>query len=480
MFRRKRSGTAEPVVPGTGTDERVPRHAPVAIGDDAPAVVIDELRAAFGGQLSGDVVVHRRPEPLDEQFRDRSGEGHDDSGDGSGDGGGDGGGDEEGEVLAERPVPPVPPVTARESRATVVIGGDDLPDAVYLDGELDRTGPVPRPGSDYDTADLPREVPVPAPIPAYSGPDARRARPGGRSARRAAGRATGPSTGRAEGAARTTIVIGDDVEASGVYDAVPAPNASMDPRVRARRAAVKKAAHRKRMWWAIGVSLVLLLAVGTLAVLASSWFSVDRVIVQGGTYTEARNGDELALVVESLRGEPVLLVDTIDAEQRLEAIAWVERAFVTTRFPDTVLIDLRERVPLATFAGADGRYRVIDRDGRVLDVIDGRPVDYALIVGAGPDAEPGGFAGPVFAAGAQLSAALPAEIAELTSAVTVDAASGDLGLVLAGPDGDVTVRFGDVNQLDAKLARLLQQVREGLDGVVSIDVSTDDVSVRSS
>jgi cell division septal protein FtsQ len=402
---------------------------------DAPTVGLDELREAFGDQLSGDVVVRRRPGPTDDDAAEPA-------------------------AVPERTPSPV-----RGPRTTIVIGGDELPDAVYVDAELDRTGPIPLRGSPLDIGDLPM-APAPKPtIPRY--PDD----PTTPTVR--------PTKQRAKDAP-TTIVIGDELEASGAFDAVAPPSSSMDPRVRARRVAVNKAKHRKRLWWAVGIGLVVVIVVGTLAVLASPWFSVDRVVVQGDTYTTARNSAELDAVVASLRGEPVLLVDTLAAEDALEQIAWVERAFVRTRFPDTVIIDLRERIPLATFAGSDGRYRVIDRDGRVLDVLDGRPVAYVLLDGAGPDLSPGQFAGPVFAAAAQLVGALPAEIASITTSATVDATTGDLGLVLDAGGGPITVRLGDVNGLDAKLARLLQQVRDGLDGVVSIDVATDDVSVRTS
>ena len=39
------------------------------------------------------------------------------------------------------------------------------------------------------------------------------------------------------------------------------------------------------------------------------------------------------------------------------------------------------------------------------------------------------------------------------------------------------MRLGGYDQLDSKLARLLKLVRDGLEGIVRLDVSTDDVSV---
>jgi cell division septal protein FtsQ len=272
-------------------------------------------------------------------------------------------------------------------------------------------------------------------------------------------------------AARPTIAIGDDLDSTGAFDAISVPNRSMDPRVRARRIAVKRAAGRKRLIW-VGVAVaIVLVLVGAFAVLGSSLFAVEQVRVQGAVYTDPVR---LQAVVDDLMGEPVLLVDTLAAERDLQAIPWVERAIVTTKFPHEVLIDIRERVPLASFRGSDGRYRVIDRDGRVLDVLDGQPVDYLLVEGQAPDTEPGGYAGAPFAGAAQLVGALPEEIRSITRNASVDASTGDLGLVL---EPGVEVRIGSAAGLDSKLARLLQRVRDGLVGIVAIDVSTDEVSI---
>jgi cell division protein FtsQ len=321
-------------------------------------------------------------------------------------------------------------------RSTIVIGGDDdLPDAVYLDDA--------------------------GPIATRTGPD--------------------------DSSARATIVIGDELDSTGAFDAVSVPARSMDPRVRARRIAVKRAAGRKRLVWTSVVVGLVAAVVAVLAVFSSSLFAVETVDVQGATYTSARNDAQLQAVIDDLRGEPVLLVDTRRAEVQLEQIPWIERAFVTTDFPNRVLIDVRERLPLATYAGSDERFRVIDRDGRVLDVLDGRPADYMLLSGTGPDLEPGALAGTPFAQAAQLVGALPAELRARTVSASVDATTGDLGLVLQGdvdPDApgvtppDIEVRLGNASGLDSKLARLLQQTRDGLDGVARLDVSTDEV-IRS-
>jgi cell division protein FtsQ len=316
------------------------------------------------------------------------------------------------------------PLAAQSSRL-IVIGGDDLPDAVYLDEEAEQ-----------------------------------RLR----------------DTHRTDDDSGGTILIGDvDLEPleAGTSAATSSPGTAaltMDPRVRARRIGVARAKGRRRLFWVavgVGVSVLLVAAFG---VAASSLFSVRTVDVQGAVYTDP---DRLAEIVDALAGEPMLLVDTAAAVEQLEQIPWVEQAEVRKDFPDTLVVDIRERVPVITFVGSDGRWRVTDRDGRVLDVLDGQPLAPMLVAGVGPDAEPGQFAGSGFDDVAVLVVALPPELRTITRAATVNPTTGDLGLLF---DDDVTVNLGQPADLPAKLARLLQRVREGLDGVASIDVSTGEVS----
>ena len=318
--------------------------------------------------------------------------------------------------------PGASPATPNPLRKLIVIGDDDRPDALYLDEES---------GSRL------REVHT----------------------------VDGESS---EG--RSTIVI-KDLDETGSIEALPARSSgSMDPRVRARRIAVRRAKGRKRLIWVAIAAAILLVLVGAVAVLASSLFDVRTVDVQGAVYTDPA---QLSAIVDDLRGEAILLVDTRQVERRLESIPWVESARVSTQFPHRVFIDIRERKPIATFAGSDGKYRVIDRDGRVLDVVDGIPIDYMLVTGANPDVDQGQFAGRPFASAAQLAIALPSEIRALTESIGVDATAGDLTLQL---HGGLEVQLGPSADLSNKLVRLLSEVRGGLDGICALDVSTSDIS----
>ena len=183
------------------------------------------------------------------------------------------------------------------------------------------------------------------------------------------------------------------IDDDGESDAVSAADAStrgIEPRIRQRRIGVKRSKNRRRLWWLALAVFVVVVVIGVLAVLGSSLFAVDRVTVTGAVYT-----DQAALdaVVDDLTGTAVLLVDTAAVEAQIEAIPWVEDARVTTSFPDSASIEIRERTPVAAMMGADGRARVIDAEGRVLALVDGQPV--ALVWIAGPDtldAAPGQFA----------------------------------------------------------------------------------------
>lgn len=270
-------------------------------------------------------------------------------------------------------------------------------------------------------------------------------------------------------AGRSTIVI-EDFDEYEVAEAPPArTSGGIDPRMRARRNAVHKEEGRRRLL--IGGLVVAALAVVVLVVaaFASPLFDVRTVDVQGVVYTDP---DVVAAVVDDLMGTPVLLVDTRSAEQRLEAIPWVERARVSTDFPHTVYVDVRERLPIAWFQGPDGRFRVIDVDGRVLEVLDGQPVDYLPITGQHLDTTRGAFAGPAYAAAANLVVSLPTEIEAVTTAVGINPSTGGLTMSLTG---GVQVRLGDLRNMDDKLARLLGRVRAGLGGICELDVSTDEV-----
>ena len=246
----------------------------------------------------------------------------------------------------------------------------------------------------------------------------------------------------------------------------------IEPRLRERRIAVRRAEGRTRLRWAFVVAIVVAVVVAGLAVLGSSLFTIEDVEVEGVVYT-----DEAALdaVVEDLRGTPVLRADTEQAERALEEIPWVEVARVTTDFPHGAKIEIRERAPVVTFEGPDGAFRVIDTHGRVLDVLDAEPVEYLLVMSAdAPALTAGQFAPQGFAAAASLVQALTPELRARAQSVAVTADGSDLRLMLT--DG-IEARFGAARDLVVKLVRLQTSLDDLESGAISyVDVSTNEVT----
>jgi cell division protein FtsQ len=275
------------------------------------------------------------------------------------------------------------------------------------------------------------------------------------------------------------VFIDDD----GAPDAVggaPATAPAMEPLIRQRRIRVKREAGRRRLRTVAVVGAIVAVVVAVLAVLGSSRFAVDEVSVTGAVYTDPQR---LQAIVADLQGTPVLLVDTAAAERELERIPWVERARVRTRFPDRATIEVRERTPVVAMAGQDGRFRVLDAEGRVLDSIDGQPIALVWLSGPGTlDLEPGEFAPVGPSAAASLVTKLTPDIRGRVESILVTPDGTDLRMVLDNGDAPpVEVRFGsavgDNDQIE-KLVRLSRQLDDLGDEPVSvIDVSTSDVGV---
>jgi len=274
------------------------------------------------------------------------------------------------------------------------------------------------------------------------------------------------------GGAKHRVVIVDE----GGDGQPRATRSAAENRLRSRRIAVNRQAGRRRLRRLLIALVLVLIAVGVLASLGSSSFGVREsdVRVSGNVYT-----DQAALrsIIDSVVGTPVILVDTEAIETEIEAIPWVDEASVRTDLPYGLVIDIAEREPVLSYPGPDDLFRVLDGDGRVLDVIDGWPFEYLLLVGVDPPALAAGeFAPPGYVGAATLGRTLTGSVLDRVSLIQVDEAGNDLVLVL---DDDSEVRFGAARDLFAKLVRLETVFASGAASSASvIDVSTDEVTIR--
>jgi len=279
--------------------------------------------------------------------------------------------------------------------------------------------------------------------------------------------------GAKAGTRRKVLIIDEKGDERSSPSSSPSSRRSMDGRVRARRAAVRRALGRRRLVRLVGAIVAVVVLVGALAVLGSSWFGVRStdVRVTGNVYT---NPAQLNEIIDGVLGTPVILVDTDSLENQIDEIAWVSESSVRTDWPFGLVIDIREREPVLSFPGQDGLFRVLDADGRVLDVIDGWPFEYLLLVSADtPNLGVAEFAPPGPTGAAALGAVLTAGIRDRVSLIEVDAAGTDLRMTL---DDSTVIKFGAARELFPKLVRLETVLAAGeiLPGA-EVDVSTDEV-----
>jgi cell division protein FtsQ len=82
--------------------------------------------------------------------------------------------------------------------------------------------------------------------------------------------------------------------------------------------------------------------------------------------------------------QPIFDVSLETARLRVESLPWVRVASVERRLPNTIVLHIEERVPLALWQN-EGKVAVVDDDGRVID--GARPQDFReLLLVVGPDA----------------------------------------------------------------------------------------------
>jgi cell division protein FtsQ len=87
---------------------------------------------------------------------------------------------------------------------------------------------------------------------------------------------------------------------------------------------------------------------------------------------EGRQTTDAATIMAALaadRGTPILAVSPSRAKEKLESLPWVRSAAIERRLPDTLMVRLVERHPLAVWQHA-GKHELIDREGAVIPVKD--------------------------------------------------------------------------------------------------------------
>jgi len=248
-------------------------------------------------------------------------------------------------------------------------------------------------------------------------------------------------------------------------DVPPGGTAPVTPLRPRRRRSRRALSPRRRLLTALAVVLVVAGAL-TWVVLGSPLLAVHTVQVDGESGLSEQQVVQVAGVAE---GTPLMRVDTAAAAARVRQLPQVASAEVTRGWPDTVVITLAERVPVAVVT-VDGTQRLVDAGGVVFDTITGDAPAGVVPLNVstpGPD-----DAATTAALGALT--ALPRDVRAQVTGVSASTADDvtltltDGRSVLWGSAAD-TARKADV--LDA----LLDQLEDGaLEPAEVLDVSTPD------
>lgn len=109
---------------------------------------------------------------------------------------------------------------------------------------------------------------------------------------------------------------------------------------------------------------------------------VERIVIEGRANTPE---PVLNAAIGIARGEPILAVPLDATRTRIEGLTWVQSARVERRLPGTIVVNLTERRPFAIWQ-FQGKFRLVDRAGQVVDQDLAEVKELPLIVGAGAPA----------------------------------------------------------------------------------------------
>ncbi len=250
-----------------------------------------------------------------------------------------------------------------------------------------------------------------------------------------------------------------------VLTEAPPPATEVDPRIRARRIAVRRDEGRQRLRRVSILGVVLAVVLGVYGVVHSPILDVDRIVVVGNSHTD---GASVLRASGIHRHRAVVDVDESKAQTGIEALPWIATAIVSRQFPGTVRITVTERTVVGAAAGRNGTIALVDRASRVLSEVAAVPEGILVLDGVsapgGPGTQAEGDLGDVLTVASQVPPSVRAMVAGVRRTAT------GLELRLRGSG---IVLLGSASELPAKLlatATVLQQVKLDNPNLAVLDV----------
>ena len=174
---------------------------------------------------------------------------------------------------------------------------------------------------------------------------------------------------------------------------------------------------------------------------ANAGFKVKDILVTGRKQVSA---EELLASLSIKQGMPIFGFSIVDAEKSISDISWVKDDVISRRLPDTIIVELQEREPVALWQHQKKIF-LIDKEGTVLSA-DNLTAWQQLPLVVGEGAEKNVM--PLL----DLLQAEPAVARELVSAVRVEERRWNLhlrnGIVVKLPERDVELAISRLAALE--------------------------------
>ena len=267
---------------------------------------------------------------------------------------------------------------------------------------------------------------------------------------------------------------------------IAAPPMPIDPRIRARRLEVRRDQRRGRRRIGLVVAIALTVVAAGWGATRSPLLAVRQIEVRGTSHVSR---SELVAAAGLDHRRQMLDLGPDQVAARLDTVAWVGRARIERHWPNTVTIDIAERIPVAQMAGPAGQPALVDARGRILAT--GSEAAAVLAATAPPlprllGVTSAASAGSVVDQAAEGALSLVAGLPKVLAAVGPGRDPGSLKAVSVAADGvlraaltsGVTVVFGWVDQLTAKLVALQTVlVQVNVASGTTVDVRVPDTPV---
>ncbi len=248
---------------------------------------------------------------------------------------------------------------------------------------------------------------------------------------------------------------------------------SVDPRLRARRIAVRRERGHRRLRRLVVTLSVVGLAFGALVASRSSLLDVDRIEVYGIDRVSLRETEE---VLGFELGSPLLTLNLGSAEDALKTLPWIDDAEVRRSWRGTIEIEVTERYPVAIALAQPDQWVLVDPEGRVLSEPLAVAPDLPRLSGLRAAPGLGEFMDADSGAALAVVRALPSSVHDRAYGVWRD----ERGELRIGIDDGPTILLGDDDRLRAKVAAAATMLDhlavEGVDAV-HLDVSVPNLPV---